>query len=388
MPGRPFAFTVTHRDGSARCGRLETAHGVVETPAFMPVGTRGAVRGVTHRDLEDAGAAILLANTYHLYLRPGDDLIAERGGLHRFIGWPKPMLTDSGGYQIFSLGPLVRITEEGARFRSHIDGSLHHLTPEKVVDIQAQLGSDIAMVLDECLAAPSTEEQSARSLALTLRWARRARDRFLHVRDGGAGDVVVTNPGQAQFGIIQGGVYPRLRAESVEAMTAMGFESYAIGGLSVGEPVDVMYDVVGFTAPMLPADRPRYLMGTGMPDDLVECVARGIDMFDCVLPTRNGRNGQAFTADGPINLRNARFARDDRPIADDCGCHTCRRHSRAYLRHLFQVQEMNAGTLASLHNLVFYLDTLRRIRQAIGFGVFEAFRQDFHRRYSRTPPAA
>lgn len=388
MPGRSFAFSVTHRDGSARCGRLETAHGVVETPAFMPVGTRGAVRGVTHRDLNDAGAAMLLANTYHLYLRPGDDLIAERGGLHRFIGWTKPMLTDSGGYQIFSLGPLVRITEEGARFRSHIDGSLHHLTPEKVVDIQAQLGADIAMVLDECLAAPATEEQSARSLALTVRWARRARDRFLHVRAGGRDGVVVTNPGQAQFGIIQGGVYPRLRAESVDAMMAIGFESYAIGGLSVGEPVDVMYDVVGYTAPMLPADRPRYLMGTGMPDDLVECVARGIDMFDCVLPTRNGRNGQAFTADGPINLRNARFARDDRPIADDCRCYTCRQHSRAYLRHLFQVQEMNAGTLASLHNLVFYLDTLERIRQAIGFGVFEAFRQDFHRRFSRTPPAA
>jgi queuine tRNA-ribosyltransferase len=388
MPARPFGFSVTHRDGAARRGRLDTAHGPVETPAFMPVGTRGAVRGVTHRDLREAGTAILLANTYHLHLRPGDDLIAERGGLHRFIGWAQPMLTDSGGYQVFSLGPLVRITEEGARFRSHIDGSLHHLTPEKVVDIQAQLGSDIAMVLDECLAAPSTEEQSAASLALTLRWARRARDRFLAVRDGGVPGVVVTNPGQAQFGIIQGGVYPRLRAESVEAMTAIGFESYAIGGLSVGEPVDVMYDVVGFTAPLLPDDRPRYLMGTGMPDDLVECVARGIDMFDCVLPTRNGRNGQVFTADGPLNLRNARFARDDRPIADDCRCDTCRQHSRAYLRYLFQVQEMNAGTLASLHNLVFYLDTLERIRQAIGFGVFEAFRQDFHRRYSRTPPAA
>jgi queuine tRNA-ribosyltransferase len=388
MPARPFAFTVTHRNGQARRGRLETAHGPVETPAFMPVGTRGAVRGVTQRDLRDAGAAILLANTYHLHLRPGDDLIAERGGLHRFIGWPGPLLTDSGGYQVFSLGPLVTITDEGARFRSHIDGSLHHLTPEKVVDIQAQLGSDIAMVLDECLAAPASEDQSAASLALTLRWARRARDRFLAVRDGGVPGVVVTNPGQAQFGIIQGGTFPRLRAESVAATTAIGFEAYAIGGLSVGEPVDVMYDVVGFTAPLLPDDRPRYLMGTGMPDDLVECVARGIDMFDCVLPTRNGRNGQVFTEDGPMNLRNARFARDDRPIADGCRCYTCRQHSRAYLRHLFQAQEMNAGTLASLHNLVFYLDTLERIRQAIGFGVFEAFRQDFHRRYSRTPPAA
>ena len=386
MPSRPFAFAVTHRDGQARRGHLDTPHGRVETPAFMPVGTRGAVRGVTHRDLRDAGTSILLANTYHLYLRPGDDLIAERGGLHQFIGWSGPMLTDSGGYQVFSLGPLVKITEEGARFRSHIDGSQHHLTPEKVVDIQAQLGSDIAMVLDECLAAPATEAQSAASLDLTLRWARRARDRFLALQAGGADGVVVTNPGQAQFGIIQGGTFPHLRARSVEAMTAIGFESYAIGGLSVGEPVDVMYDVVGHTAPLLPEDRPRYLMGTGMPDDLVECVARGIDMFDCVLPTRNGRNGQVFTPDGPRNLRNARFARDDRPIDADCRCYTCRTHSRAYLRHLFQVQEMNAGTLASLHNLVFYLDTLERIRQAIGFGVFEAFRQDFHRRFSRTPP--
>jgi queuine tRNA-ribosyltransferase len=353
----------------------------------MPVGTRGAVRGVTHRDLLDAGADILLANTYHLYLRPGDDLIAERGGLHRFIGWSRPLLTDSGGYQVFSLGPLVQITEEGARFRSHIDGSLHHLSPEKVVDVQAQLGSDIAMVLDECLASPATEDEAARSLDLTLRWARRARDRFLAVQSG-VGDVVVTNPGQAQFGIIQGGIFPHLRSRSVEAMQAIGFEAYAIGGLSVGEPVPVMYEVVGHTAPHLPADRPRYLMGTGMPDDLVECVARGIDLFDCVLPTRNGRNGQVFTPDGPLNLRNARFARDDRPIDATCGCYTCRQHSRAYLRHLFVLQEMNAATLASLHNLVFYLDTLRRIRQAIGFGVFEAFRQDFHQRFSRTPPAA
>ncbi len=354
----------------------------------MPVGTRGAVRGVTHRDLEDAGADILLANTYHLHLRPGDDLVAERGGLHRFIGWPGPMLTDSGGYQVFSLGPLVRITEDGARFRSHIDGSLHHLSPEKVVDVQAQLGSDIAMVLDECLASPATEEDAARSLDLTLRWARRARDRFEAVRAGQVQGVVVTNYSQAQFGIIQGGVFPHLRTRSVEAMCEVGFEAYAIGGLSVGEPVSVMYDVVGHTAPLLPEDRPRYLMGTGMPDDLVESVARGVDMFDCVLPTRNARNGQVFTADGPLNLRNARFARDDRPIDGTCTCYTCRRHSRAYLRHLFLMGEMNAGTLASVHNLVFYLDTMKRIRQAIGFGVFEAFRQGFHQRFSRTPPAA
>lgn len=386
MPGG-FAFTLTGRDGHARTGRIRTPHGDVQTPAFMPVGTRGAVRGVTQRALADTGAEILLANTYHLYLRPGDALIAARGGLHRFIGWSGPMLTDSGGYQVFSLGPLVRITEEGARFRSHLDGSMHDLTPERVVDIQAQLGPDIAMVLDECLAAPATEAATARSLELTLRWARRARDRFLQLQAGRVAGVTVSTPGQAQFGIVQGGVYPGLRARSAEALQTIGFESYAIGGLSVGEPVQVMYDVVGSTAPLLPADCPRYLMGTGMPDDLVECVARGIDLFDCVLPTRNARNGQAFTADGPINLRNARFASDDGPIAPECPCDTCRRHSRAYLRHLFTAGEMTAGTLTSVHNLVFYLDTLRRIRQAIGFGTFAQFRHEFHRRYSRSPPS-
>ncbi len=384
MPGG-FAFTLTGRDGQARAGTLETPHGLVETPAFMPVGTRGAVRGVTQRALEEAGAQIVLANTYHLYLRPGDDLIAERGGLHRFVGWPGPMLTDSGGYQIFSLGPLVAITEDGARFQSHLDGSRHVLTPERVVDIQAQLGPDIAMVLDECLAAPASEPASAASLDLTLRWARRSRDRFLQLRDGRIDGVTVSTPGQAQFGIVQGGIYRHLRERSAEALQAIGFESYAIGGLSVGESVETMYEVVGYTTPWLPDDRPRYLMGTGMPDDLVECVARGIDLFDCVLPTRNARNGQVFTPDGPVNLRNARFARDDRPIDEACPCETCRRHSRAYLRHLFHNKEMNAGTLASVHNLVFYLDTLRRIRQAIGFGRFEQYRQDFHRRFSRTP---
>ena len=388
MPGA-FAFTLTGRDGQARTGRLQTPHGLVETPAFMPVGTRGAVRGVTQRALEDAGAAIVLANTYHLYLRPGDDLIAERGGLHRFIGWPGPILTDSGGYQIFSLGPLVKITEEGARFQSHLDGSRHALTPEKVVDIQAQLGSrhrDGARRVPRRagqrgglgrLARPHAPLGPARPRSLPATAGRR--------RSPG---VTVSNPGQAQFGIVQGGIYPHLREKSAAALRDIGFESYAIGGLSVGESVETMYDVVGYTTPLLPEDRPRYLMGTGMPDDLVECVARGIDMFDCVLPTRNARNGQVFTPDGPINLRNARFARDDRPIDEQCPCDTCRRHSRAYLRHLFHNKEMNAGTLASVHNLVFYLDTLRRIRQAIGFGLFEQFRQDFHRRFSRTSPSS
>jgi queuine tRNA-ribosyltransferase len=386
----PFSFRLSHRDGDARRGEMQTPHGSIQTPAFMPVGTRGAVKGVTMRQLEEVGAEIILGNTYHLYLKPGDSLIARSGGLHRFIGWDRPILTDSGGYQIFSLAEMRRIREEGSEFRSHLDGSLHMLTPERATDIQAQLGSDIAMVLDECIATPAPLAAAREAMERSVRWARRARTRFLQLKDpdGRPPGVTVTNPDQAQFGIIQGGLHLDLRTESVERTVDIGFDAFAIGGLSVGEPADVMYDVAGHVARQLPPDRPRYLMGTGMPDDLVECVARGIDMFDCVLPTRNARNGQVFTPDGPINLRNARFARDDRPIDEHCPCETCQRHSRAYLRHLFHNKEMNAGTLASVHNLVFYLDTLRRIRQAIGFGLFEQFRQDFHRRFSRTSPSS
>jgi queuine tRNA-ribosyltransferase len=380
-----FAFHVTHTDGRARRGRMSTAHGEVETPAFMPVGTQGAVKGVTHRDLEAVGAEILLSNTYHLYLRPGDDLIARRGGLHRFIGWARPILTDSGGYQVFSLAARRTIDEQGAHFRSHLDGSSHSLTPEKATDIQAQLGSDIAMVLDECLAHPSDAAAARASMERTLRWACRARDRFLALRDGLVPGVVVSNPGQAQFGIVQGSVFPELREESARQTVEMGFEAYAIGGLSVGEPADVMYDVVSRTTPCLPADRPRYLMGTGTPEDLVESVARGIDLFDCVLPTRNARNGQLFTSEGRINIKNARYAEDDRPPDPACGCHTCRTCSRAYLRHLYMAGEINASTLNTLHNLHFYLDTLRRIRDAIVFGRFESFRRAFHQSLSRQP---
>ena len=372
-----FDFAVTHTDGGARRGIMTTPHGVVETPAFMPVGTQGAVKGVTHRDLESLGAQILLSNTYHLYLRPGDDLIARRGGLHAFIGWPKPILTDSGGYQVFSLAARRTIDEEGAHFRSHLDGSAHLLTPERATDIQAQLGSDIAMVLDECLAHPATDDQVRASMSRTARWARRARDRFLAIRDGRAPGVTATNAGQAQFGIVQGGVSPRLREDSARETVAIGFEAYAIGGLSVGEPVDVMYDVVDRTTPCLPSDRPRYLMGTGTPEDLVEAVARGIDLFDCVLPTRNARNGQLFTSEGRINIKNARYAEDDRPPDPACGCYTCRTCSRAYLRHLFMAGEINAAALNTLHNLNFYLDTLRRIRDSVTFGRFETLRDEF-----------
>ena len=366
---------------------MTTPHGEVNTPAFMPVGTQGAVKGVTHRDLEDAGGEILLANTYHLYLRPGDDLIARRGGLHRFIGWTKPILTDSGGYQVFSLAARRTIDEEGARFRSHLDGSAHLLTPEKAADIQAQLGSDVAMVLDECLAHPADAPTARDAMSRTLRWARRARDRFLDLREkkGSPPFPIVTNPGQAQFGIVQGSVFPDLREESARGTVAIGFEAYAIGGLSVGEPIDVMYDIVGRTTGFLPDDRPRYLMGTGTPQDLVESVARGIDLFDCVLPTRNARNGQLFTSAGRINIKNARYAEDDRPPDPACVCYTCRTCSRAYLRHLFVSGEINASTLNTLHNLHFYLDTLRRIRDAIVFGRFESFRLSFHTSLSRQP---
>jgi queuine tRNA-ribosyltransferase len=395
----PYSFRILQRDGAARRGELTTAHGVVQTPAFMPVGTRAAVKSITQRDLEDLGAEIILGNTYHLYLKPGDGLIARCGGLHRFMGWNRPILTDSGGYQVFSLASIRKIREEGAEFRSHIDGSLHMLTPEKAVDIQLQLGSDIAMVLDECVASGRPASDPGRSVThsstdavrtameRSVRWARRARERQLRLRHdpASAPDVQITNPGQAQFGIIQGGTSAALRKESVEQTVEIGFEAYAIGGLSVGEPVDVMYDVVSHAAPLLPDDQPRYLMGTGMPDDLFECVARGIDMFDCVLPTRNGRNGQLLTRHGPLVIKNARYAEDRSPPDPECRCYTCRNFSRAYLRHLFVVGEMTGATLNSLHNLHFYLDTMRRIREAIVFGSFEKLRQEFRQTFSRRP---
>ena len=380
-----FSFRITHTDGRARRGVMRTPHGSVETPAFMPVGTQGAVKGVTNRDLEALGAEILLSNTYHLYLRPGDDLIARHGGLHRFIGWSRPIVTDSGGYQVFSLAARRTIEEEGAHFASHLDGSAHVLTPEKAADIQAQLGSDIAMVFDECLAHPADATATRRSMERTLRWAKRARGRFLELREGAADGVRVINSGQAQFGIVQGGVYPELREESAHHTVALGFEAYAIGGLSVGEPIDVMYDIVSRTTRCLPEDRPRYLMGAGTPDDLVESVARGIDLFDCVLPTRNARNGQLFTSQGRVNIANARYADDDGPADPQCACYTCRTFSRAYLRHLFMAKELNAATLNTLHNLNFYLDTLRRIRDAIAFGRFESFRLAFQQSLSRRP---
>jgi queuine tRNA-ribosyltransferase len=378
-----FSFAVRGADGAARLGEFQTPHGVVQTPAFMPVGTQGVVKATRHRDLEELGAEIILGNTYHLLLRPGDELIARRGGLHRFIGWTHPILTDSGGFQVFSLADRRVITDEAAEFRSHLDGSLHVLTPERATDIQARLGSDIAMVLDECIALPATHEQVADAMRRSVRWARRCRTRLLELRSSPPDGVRVTNPGQAQFGIVQGGLYQDLRDESAAATIDIGFEGYAIGGLSVGEAIEQMYAVAGETAKRLPAASPRYLMGVGTPEDLVECVARGIDMFDCVLPTRNARNGQLFTSQGRVNIKNARYAEDEGPLDPECGCYTCRHHSRAYLRHLYVAGEMTAGALNTLHNLSFYLDTMRRIRDAIAFRTFDKFRQEFLRSASR-----
>ena len=374
-------FTVTHTDAAARRGVLTTAHGTIETPVFMPVGTQGAVKALTAQHLEEIGASIILGNTYHLMLRPGDDLIARRGGLHTFIGWNKPILTDSGGYQVFSLAERRKINENGVEFRSHLDGTPYLLTPERAVDIQANLGSDITMVLDECPALPSTAAVIDQSVELTARWAHRCRARFLHKRDSAPSEA--HTPSAAQFGIVQGGTFPDLRRKSVELTVSIGFDGYAIGGLSVGEPNETMYRVVEQTTAYLPADQPRYLMGVGTPLDIIEAVARGVDMFDCVLPTRNARNGQLLTSEGPVNIKNAQYAEDDGPADPACHCYTCRTFSRAYLRHLYMAGEMTGGTLNTLHNLSFYLDTMRRIREAISFGRFEEFRQQFHQTFTR-----
>ena len=376
-----YGFEVNHVDGQARSGLLQTMHGVIQTPAFMPVGTSGAVKAMLHKDLQDLNVEMLLANTYHLMLRPGDELIARVGGLHRFMSWQGPILTDSGGYQVFSLSKQRTVNERGVRFRSHLDGTEFLLTPERSIEVQARLGSDIAMAFDECTAYPATSDQARVSMELTHRWANRSRDRFLQLRDSSTKEL--TNAEQVQFGIVQGGVFSDLRKESVEVLVDIGFDAYAIGGLSVGEPPADMYKVVEQTASLLPVDRPRYLMGVGMPDDLVEAVARGVDMFDCVIPTRNARNGQLLTRNGPINIKRAEFSEDMKPPDPACQCYTCQHFSRAYLRHLYMANEINAASLNTLHNLHFYLDTMRRIGEAIRLGRFETFRQTFRQAFSR-----
>ena len=390
-----FGFDLVATDGRARAGRLTTPHGFIQTPVFMPVGTQGAVKALTQQHLTEAGATIILGNTYHLHLRPGDDLIARRGGLHRFIGWDAAILTDSGGYQVFSLESRRRVTDAGVHFKSHLDGSARFLSPESAVDIQASLGSDIAMVFDECLAYPAEPGAVAASVERTRGWARRGRERMLALRAGAASSgpdgktlppTALVNASQAQFGIVQGGVIAQQREVSAVGTIAFGFEGYAIGGLSVGEPNGLMYDIVEQTTGWLPANQPRYLMGVGTPADLFQTVARGVDMFDCVLPTRNARNGQLFTGSGKLNIKNAQYAEDDRPVDEACQCFTCRTASRAYLRHLYVAGEMSAAILNTIHNIQFYLDTMEAIREAICFGRFAAFRESFLDRYERGAP--
>jgi queuine tRNA-ribosyltransferase len=364
-------FELVATDGAARAGRLATAHGVVDTPIFMPVGTQATVKALGPDDLRAAGAQIVLANTYHLFLRPGHDLVRELGGLHRFMGWDGAILTDSGGFQVFSLAKLRKITEAGAEFRSAVDGSTHFLSPEIAIEVQHALGADIIHPLDECLAYPATREATERSLALTLRWA--ARSKAAHA--AGA-------TGQALFGIVQGGTDEALRSEAARATVDLGFDGYAIGGMAVGEPKPLMHDLTALVAGLLPANQPRYLMGVGKPEDLVASVARGIDMFDCVLPTRNARNGQAFTADGPLTLKQARYAKDAAPLDAGCACYACRGFSRAYLRHLFMSSELLAYRLLTLHNVTFFLRLVRDMRAAIAAGAFGPFQARFFARYA------
>jgi queuine tRNA-ribosyltransferase len=348
-------FHLLHTDGSARLGRLDTPHGVVETPAFMPVGTRASVKGVTPDQLAALGAGMILANSYHLALRPGDALIAELGGLHRFMSWSGPILTDSGGFQVFSLSDLRKITDDGAVFRSPVDGQVLELTPERAVAIQENLGSDIAMCLDECPPADANEETVRAAVRRSILWAKRCRD-------------AQRRPDQSLFAIVQGGLNLALRQECAEELAKLDFPGYALGGFGVGEPPEKMHSALPACAALLPAGKPRYLMGVGMPEDILAAVAAGIDMFDCVLPTRNGRNASAFTRSGPLRLRNAGHRRDSAPLESDCQCLTCRQFSRAYLHHLFQADEMLGPTLLSIHNLAFYLRLMAEIREAIRTG--------------------
>jgi queuine tRNA-ribosyltransferase len=357
-----FGFEVLHKDSGtgARRGVLHTAHGDIPTPVFMPVGTAAAVKAMTGESLDALDARIILANTYHLYLRPGHERIQKLGGLHGFMSWNKSILTDSGGYQVFSHRELRDISEEGVQFRSHLDGSKIFFTPEKAVDVQRALGSDIAMVFDDCTPYPTGRVDAEASMELSMRWAKRCRDQWAKEDNGTRG----------LFGIVQGSVYPDLRKRSAEALLEIGFSGMAIGGLSVGEPKDLMYEIVGSTVPLLPWNQPRYLMGVGTPQDLVQNIAMGVDMFDCVLPTRNARNGCLFTSQGRILIKNAIYAEDQGPLDPNCSCGTCRRYSRAYLRHLFLSGEHLSAVYNTMHNLTFYLDMMRKIRDAIDLNFF------------------
>jgi queuine tRNA-ribosyltransferase len=380
---RPVHFQLEAQDGEARAGILTTRRGQIETPVFMPVGTAGTVKGIRFEELEsaDLDARIILGNTYHLWLRPGIDVIRSAGGLHRFIGWDRALLTDSGGFQVWSLGALRKITEEGTEFRSHVDGTLKFLSPEVSMEVQAALGSDIVMAFDECAPGKAAHEETERSMNLTTRWAQRSKDAFDRLQvngaDTGRREVEGLSGQQALFGIVQGASHLDLRRQSLEQTVEIGFDGYAIGGLSVGEEKSVMFEVIDDVVPRMPKEKPRYLMGVGTPEDLVEAVARGIDMFDCVLPTRNGRTGQAFTSRGKLNIKNAQWTNDSSPLDESCRCSVCRRHSRAYLRHLYMSGEMLASILLTHHNLAFFLDTMRGVRQSIRSGDFPKFRREF-----------
>ncbi len=366
-----FKFEVLKKsnENAARTGRVTTSHGIIETPIFMPVGTQATVKSMTPEELKEIKAQIILSNTYHLYMRPGHELVEEAGGLHKFMNWDLPILTDSGGFQVFSLGPMRKISEEGVAFRSHIDGSKHFISPEKAVKIQTALGSDIIMAFDECPPFPAERQYVKDSLERTTRWAKRCKD--AHKNTGN----------QTLFGIVQGGMYKDLRKQSAEELMDLDFEGYALGGLSVGEPKHLMYEMLEHTTPLLPEDKPRYLMGVGSPDCLFEGVERGVDMFDCVLPTRLARNGTAMTSKGRISIKQARFTRDFSPLDPECDCYTCRNYSKAYLRHLYKSNEILSSRLFSYHNLYFLIKIMERIRKAIEEDTFKALKKDFFRNY-------
>jgi queuine tRNA-ribosyltransferase len=362
-------FRLLGTDGAARRGQIDFQRGAIQTPAFMPVGTYGTVKAMTPEELVGLGSQIILGNTFHLMLRPGDDIVRAQGGLHRFMNWQRPILTDSGGFQVFSLAKLRKVEEQGVRFRSPVNGDAIFLTPERAMEVQRNLGSDVAMVLDECTPYPATLGEARSSMELSMRWALRSQQAFSTLRSEGSDSAV--------FGIVQGGMYRELRQTSAAELVSMGFDGYAIGGLAVGETAAERLDVLDATAPCLPEDSPRYLMGVGLPEDLVEAVARGVDMFDCVIPTRHARNGQLFTSRGKINIRNGRFRADPDPPDPGCSCYTCQHYSVSYLRHLQQCNEILGARLATIHNLHFYLDLMARIRAAIQAGEFERFRRDF-----------
>jgi len=367
-----FELIKTCKQSGARLGRLHTPHGVIDTPIFMPVGTQATVKAMTPEELEDMEAQIILSNTYHLFLRPGHELVEKAGGLHKFMNWHHPILTDSGGFQVFSLGDLRKITEEGVEFRSHLDGAKHFLSPERAIEIENALGADIIMAFDECAPYPAERDYVKKSLERTSRWAARCKE--AHKKPDQ----------QALFGIVQGGMYPDLRKQSAEEITAIGFPGYAIGGLSVGEPKPIMYEILEQTTPYLPEDKPRYLMGVGSPDDLLEGVLRGVDMFDCVLPTRIARNGTAMTSVGKVVIKNAKYYDDFSPLDPNCGCYTCRNYTKAYLRHLYKADEILSSRLMTYHNLFFLIELMKNVRQAIMDDRLLDFKDEFFLKYGYT----